>query len=224
MPVDAADLDAVVVLGREVAAEGADRHEPEDREPHEDVGAVEAREAEEDRAEGLVVRREADPRVLDRLREEEGQAHEEGQDEPCLHPGAVAALDRGQRPVDREARRHEDERVDAGHELRQLELRRRPRLVPGYADEEVGGEERPEEHHLRGDEQQHPEHARRDPRALVGRGRPVVLERLGVPDAGHQAEASTADGSTTTWSTGTPASARSRSTRWRRSQPDFWAG
>jgi hypothetical protein len=42
VPVDPADLDAVVVLGREVAAERPDRHEQEDREPDEDVGAVEA--------------------------------------------------------------------------------------------------------------------------------------------------------------------------------------
>src|SRR3954467_3741964 len=64
MPVDPADLDAVVVLGGEVPAEGADRHEQEDREADEDVGSVQAGEAEEDRREGAVLRREAGAQVL----------------------------------------------------------------------------------------------------------------------------------------------------------------
>src|SRR5436853_7898637 len=71
MPVDPADLDAVMVLGGEVAAEGADRHEQEDREPDKDVGAVEAGEAEEDPREGAVLRREACAHVLVDLRDEE---------------------------------------------------------------------------------------------------------------------------------------------------------
>src|SRR5919202_4732726 len=64
VPVDPSDLDAVVVLGREMAAEGADRHEEQDRQADEDVRAVEAGQAEEDRPERLVVRREAHARVL----------------------------------------------------------------------------------------------------------------------------------------------------------------
>src|SRR3954465_7554242 len=64
VPVDPADLDAVVVLGREVAAEGADRHEEQERTADEDVRPVEPGQPEENRAEGAVVRREADPRVL----------------------------------------------------------------------------------------------------------------------------------------------------------------
>src|SRR5690242_7689985 len=49
VPVDTADLDAVMVLGREMAAEGTGRHEREDRQTDEDVGPVEAGETEEDR-------------------------------------------------------------------------------------------------------------------------------------------------------------------------------
>src|SRR3954451_9765118 len=68
-PVDPADLDAVVVLGREVAAESSDGHEQEDRQADEDVRAVQARQAVEDRPERAVVRREADAGVLARLRQ-----------------------------------------------------------------------------------------------------------------------------------------------------------
>ena len=42
-------------------------------------------------------------------------------------------------------------------------------------DEEVGREERSEEHHLGDDEKQHPEELGLDARGLVGRRRPVVL-------------------------------------------------
>src|SRR5437667_178204 len=48
VPVDPADLDAVVVLGGEMPAEGADGHEQQNRQPDEDVRAVEAGQAIED--------------------------------------------------------------------------------------------------------------------------------------------------------------------------------
>ena len=49
------------------------------------------------------------------------------------------------------------------------------------ADEEVRSEERAEEHDLRRDEEEHPEHARVDARALVGDRRAVmVVGRFGV--------------------------------------------
>src|SRR5215472_1299578 len=79
VPVDPADLDAVMVLGREVPSEGADRHEGEDRQPDEDVAAVEAGEAEEDGGERAVARVEADAHVLVQLPDQEGEAHEERQ-------------------------------------------------------------------------------------------------------------------------------------------------
>src|ERR1700710_393128 len=101
MPVDPAELDAVMMLGGEVPPEGADRHEQEDREADEDVGAVQAREAEEDRGERAVTRVEADAGVLDSLGDEERQAHEEREQQPGAKAQPVAALDRGRRPVDR---------------------------------------------------------------------------------------------------------------------------
>src|SRR4051812_27530265 len=81
VPVDAADLDAVMVLRREMPPEGPDRHEEQDREADEHVRAVQARQAEEDRRERAVARVEADPGVLDSLRDQEGQAHQERQQE-----------------------------------------------------------------------------------------------------------------------------------------------
>src|SRR5436190_17281991 len=55
VPVDPADLDAVVVVGREVPAERTDRHEQQDREADEHVRAVQSREAVEDRRERAVL-------------------------------------------------------------------------------------------------------------------------------------------------------------------------
>src|SRR5205809_7916714 len=68
VPVDPADLDAVMMLGGEVPAEGADRHEGQDREADEHMAAVQAREAEEDCGEGAVRRVEAGSHVIVELR------------------------------------------------------------------------------------------------------------------------------------------------------------
>ena len=130
---------------------------------------------EEDRRERVVVRREAHARVLDHLRQQERQAHQERQHEPGLQARAVAAADRLQRPVDGEARRDEDRRVDAGDVARKLEALGRPRVAVDDADEEVRREERAEEHDLRRDEEQHPEHGGADARALVRDGRAVMV-------------------------------------------------
>src|SRR4051812_32342155 len=97
VPVDPGDLDAVVVVRGVVAAEGTDGGEGEQRQADEDVRAVEAGEGEEDRAEGAVVRGEADAGVLARLREQEDEPHQERQEQARLQAGAVAALDRLQR-------------------------------------------------------------------------------------------------------------------------------
>ena len=72
------------------------------------------------------------------------------------------------------------------------------------ANEEVGGEERPEEHDL-DPMKEHPEGARVDAGALVGSGRRVVLvvvQRLRV--SGHQAVTSVGSTSTTTCWMGRP--------------------
>jgi hypothetical protein len=74
---------------------------------------------------------EADVGVLDHLRDQEGRAHEEGEAEARLQPGAVVALDRLQRPVHGEARGQQDRRVHPGHELRQLERRQRQGSASG---------------------------------------------------------------------------------------------
>src|SRR5258708_4354914 len=75
----------------------------------------------------------------------------------------------------REARRDQDHGVDARDKLRQLESRRRSRVPVDDSHEEVRSEERAEEHDLRRDEEQHPEHVRADARALMRDGRTVML-------------------------------------------------
>ena len=96
------------------------------------------------------------------------------------------------------------------------------------ADEEVGGEERAEDHHLGDDEKEHPEHLRLDARAAVrGRGAVVLVVVVGEGGAGgfHQAPPQCAPAgapgrSATTCSTGRPAERRRRSIRLARSQPE----
>ena len=66
--------------------------------------------------------------------------------------------------------------LTAGDRDREVEALRRPRaLVGDDAEEEVRGEERPEQHDLRDDEEQDAERLAVDPRALMGLGRTVVL-------------------------------------------------
>src|SRR5215203_1112531 len=86
VPVDPCQLDAVMVVRQEMPTKGANRHEEEDRQADEHVRAVQAREREEDRREGVLVRRKADPRVLDHLREQERETHQQREHEPGLEP------------------------------------------------------------------------------------------------------------------------------------------
>src|SRR4051794_9678293 len=119
VPVDARHLDAEVVLRvrSEVAAPGADVGEGEQHQTDEDVGAVQAREAVEDRAEGAVAGREADVDVLVDLDEEKGRAQQPGHRQAHLKRAPIAPAHALQRPVDREARGDEDRGVDAGDRL-----------------------------------------------------------------------------------------------------------
>ncbi|HEV2884301.1 MAG TPA: hypothetical protein VGW36_05550, partial [Pyrinomonadaceae bacterium] len=77
VPVDSGDLDTVVVLRGVVPAKGAHGREREQRQPDEHVRAVQPGEPEEDGRERAFVEGEADPRVLDHLREQEREAHGE---------------------------------------------------------------------------------------------------------------------------------------------------
>ena len=140
--------------------------------------------------------------VLVDLDEEEGRAEQPGQDEAEFEAAAVAAADRLQRVVDREARGDEDRGVDAGDRDREFERFRRPgRRVDDDPEEEVGGEERPEQHDLGDDEEEDPERLAVDPRALVGLRRPVMLLGVAVPEryrcALHQASSPSATAAAT---------------------------
>ena len=95
---------------------------------------------------------------------------------------------------------------------RELERLRRPRRVLHDADEEVRREERPEQHRLGDDEEQHAEQLRVDARALVRLRRPWCSawascgDRRRTPSAPlpPPAGSRSASGSNTTCSTGRP--------------------
>src|SRR6185312_14499321 len=95
------------------------------------------------------------------------------------------------------------------------------------ADEEVRREERPEDHDLGDDEQQHPEQLRLDARGAVGRRWTVVVV-LGVGDRGgfHDVPYATASAvsADSTCSTGLLDARRTRSMRSARIHPERVAG
>src|SRR5215203_3946521 len=186
VPVDPWHLDPEMILrvGPEVAAEGTDRREREQHQTGEDVGSVEAGEAVEDRAEPEVPGAEAEVDVLVELDEEEGRTEEPGRDQAQLHAGAVAVADRLEGVMDREARGDEDHGVHPGDRNRQLEGLWRPaRRVDDDPEEEVGGEEGTEQHHLGNDEEQDPQRLAIDAGAGVGLGRAVMVVGVLVTDS-----------------------------------------
>ena len=77
---------------REVAAERPDRDEQQQRQADEDVRAVQAGEAVEDRALRMVLRREAEVDVLVDLDEQERAAEQERGEDAGLEPAPVALL------------------------------------------------------------------------------------------------------------------------------------
>ena len=93
----------------------------------------------------------------------------------------VAPADALERVMDREAGGDQDRRVHPRDGDRQFERVRRPGArVDDHAEEEVRGEERPEQHHLGDDEKQDPEGLSVDPRALVRLRRTMVVVLGGV--------------------------------------------
>ena len=125
------------------------------READEDVRSVQTGERVEDRALRMVLRGEADVRVLVDLDEQECGAEQERHQHARLQAETVALADGGLRPMHRERGRHED------------------------SDEEVGGEESPEDHDLGYDEEQHPEQLGLNARAAVSGRWAVVLFMTG---------------------------------------------
>ena len=155
--------------------EGAHGGHRQEREAHEHVRAVESGEAVEDRALRVVVKGEAQVHVLVDLDREEREPEPDGGEEADPQRAWVAPARPLERPVHRDAGGQQDAGVHARDRDRQvLAVEREPAAVVHDPDEEVGREERSEEHDLRDDEKQHPEelglHARgaRWPRAARG--------------------------------------------------------
>lgn len=76
---------------------GPDVRERQQQQADEDVRSVEAGEAEEDRAERSVTRREADVDVLVDLDEQEGRTEQPGESQAELESAVVVVLDRFER-------------------------------------------------------------------------------------------------------------------------------
>ena len=129
---------------------------------------------------------------------------------PAWRPARLPRLIEVQRPVHREARRDQDRGVDPRDEDGKVE--RRPAASGGVVDdpdEEVGREERAEQHDLRADEEEHPEHARVDPRAGVRDRRAVVLDaRARRARSASTPAGSVGDSTCSTGSSSSSASAR----------------
>ena len=147
---------------------------------------------------------EADPRVLARLDEQEREPEQERQRQAGDQAGAVVPLDRLERPVHREARGHEDDRVHERQVDRQLVPLGRPGPPPPTTTrvEEVDAEEGAEQHRLRRDEEVHAEQARVDARAPVRLGRMLAVRVACAWATAPSAADLRPDGSTTTCRTG----------------------
>ena len=92
----------------------------------------------------------------------------------------------------REARGDDHGGVDRGHEHRDVRAGRGPRVPLHDPQEEVGREERSEEHHLGDDEEVDAEGLGVYSRGLIGLGRAVMLVLVNVGGYGtdfHQAAA-----------------------------------
>ena len=93
-----------------------------------------------------------------------------GREDARLQAPAVAVLDRSLGPVHRE--RGDRIAVFTPATCTGSFVPGRATVALGDADEEVGGEERPEDHHLGDDEKQHPQQLGVDARAAVAGGGP----------------------------------------------------
>src|SRR5215216_5662086 len=188
VPVVGGHLDGVVVAGGELPGAGPQEHDQDERGPAGDVGAVEAGQGVEGRAEHAAGQRHAlgdQLRVLQCLPAQEGDAKEQAGDQPQLQPALVVPADRPDPELHGHTRGDQDGR--------------QPGRVPGRqvggalgwppggraADGEVGAEQAAEEHHLRGDEQDHAQQRGADAAWLVMLLGRHVVEGGGVYD-GHQ--------------------------------------
>src|SRR5688500_800902 len=208
VPVQRGDVDPQRVLWLQAAlhVDREQRTEPDDTGGH--VGAVEAGQRKEGRAEQVAPDREAlvhERREFIRLEAEEGRAHQARHEPPELRavfplpperrirrPRLVPVLDRRERHHHRDRRHEQHERRDrrdrdVQDRLHRLAgLRIRPHLMGQRTDDvlplvdQVSGDERREQHALRPDE--HPD---RDLPVVETRGRVVVLGSVRVGGVRH---------------------------------------
>src|SRR5215217_7723150 len=188
VPVVGGHLDGVVVAGGELPGAGPQKHDQDEHGPAGHVGAVEAGQGVEGRAEHAGGQRHAlldQVGVFQRLPGQEAETQQQADGQPQDQPAGVVLADRpypelhGNAGSDQDG--GEDGRVGSGQVRGALG---RP-LGGGAADGEVGAEQAAEEHDLGGDEQHHAEQRGADAAWLVVLLGGPLLERGGVYD-GHQ--------------------------------------
>src|ERR671910_412598 len=188
VPVVGGHLDGVVVAGGELPGAGPQEHDQDEGGPAGHVGAVEAGQGVEGRAEHAAGQRQAlldQVGVLQRLHAQEDRAQEQADGQPQDQPALVVLADRPHPELHGHAGGDQDGGQDGRIGGRQVGgVRRRP-LGGGAADGEVGPEQAAEEHDLGGDEQDHAQQRGADAARLVVLFGGPLVEGGGVSD-GHQ--------------------------------------
>src|SRR5215216_2338160 len=186
VPVVGGHLDGVVVAGGELARAGPQQHDQDEHGPAGHVGAVEAGQGEEGRAEHAAGQRHALPdegAVLVGLPGQEPQ--DQGDDQPQHEPALVVPADRPHPELHGHTGGDQGGGEDGGVPGLQVRGALGRPLGGGAADGEVGAEQAAEEHHLGGDEQHHAQQRGADAARLVVLLGGMLVERGGVYD-GHQ--------------------------------------
>src|SRR5215216_1557387 len=176
VPVVGGHLDGVVVAGGELARPGPQQHDQDEAGPAGHVGAVEAGQGEEGRAEHAAGQRHAlldEHAVLVRLPGQEGQPQDQGDGQPQQQPPLVVLADRPHPELHGHTGADQDGGEDGGVPGLQVGGALGRPLGGGAADGEVGAE------------QHHAEQRGADAAWLVVLLGGPLLERGGVYD-GHQ--------------------------------------
>src|SRR3954451_10700904 len=169
VPVPGGELEAEMLARRELAEIGTDEADDQENRANDHVEAVEARRHEEGRAVDRAFEAEGGVAVLVGLHGGEADAEQDRQDQSLLQALAIPMQKRVVRPSHRRAGGQQDQRVQKRQMpgIEDFDALWRPmpagkfyaRILNALAGEQArikkGPEPRDEEHHLRGDEQDH---------------------------------------------------------------------
>src|SRR5215211_9266689 len=188
VPVVGGHLDGVVIAGGELPGAGPQQHDQDERGPAGHVGAVEAGQGVEGRAEHAGGQRHAlldQVGVFQRLPGQEAETQQQADGQPQDQPAGVVLADRPYSELHGHAGGDQDGGEDGRVRRGQVRGALGRPLGGGAANGEVGAEQAAEEHDLGGDEQHHAQQRGADAARLVVLFGGPLLERGGVDD-GHQ--------------------------------------